>query len=87
MKLLMIGPLGPLLVLWSSAAVKKEQAGKRTWMGPSIQAEQPSTFGSYAREKRYERMQTVEITTLNTDPEQQKALLKTRKGVIGARTA
>lgn len=56
-------------------------------MGPSIEVEQPSTFWSYAREKMYKRMQTIEITTLNTDPEQQKALLKTRKGVIGARTA
>lgn len=83
----MVDPLGPLHVLWSSAAVKKEQAGKRTRMGQSIQAEQPSTFWTYAREKRYKRMQAVEITMLNTDPEQQRVLLKTRKGVISARTA
>lgn len=32
-------------------------------------------------------MQTVETTMLNTDPEQQRVLLKTKKGVISATTA
>lgn len=32
-------------------------------------------------------MQRVEITLLNSDPEQQRVLLKTRKAIISARTA
>lgn len=56
-------------------------------MGQSIQREQHPAFWSCVRKKRYERMQRVEITLLNTDPEQQRVLLKTRKAIISARTA
>lgn len=63
------------------------QASKWTWMNQSIQREQHPAFWSYVRKKRYKRMQRVEITLLNSDPEQERVLLKTRKAIISARTA